>query len=408
MMKVLFLCLRLVFNVNDRTISRTTGYSYAVRDLMKQIASDNANIVDCICVNNEPSLKTWYDINILQRKFSNALVHIKKQYIFDGFRFSCQKNEGVTEFLRTEYYYIFGGWLENIIKKGNYDFVSIQGFTRYSMPYVIACENLGVKYGVSFHALDCFSKTYNDRDRSFITSMIKHFAEKSVPCSFISTVMKENAISCLTESEKKLARFSVILNGSSCNSSTKSARELLGISSEEKVCLCLGNINPRKNQYQLIKAYTMLDENIRKKLRIVMLGNVTDDRVKKLINEKNLQSRVILCGSVPKDEIGAYLQAADFVALLSLSEGFGLSIIEGFKFGLPSILWQDLDVTKDIYDPKCVLFVPKRTDECLAKYLLCMMEKNWNRDYIEMYSRKFSVEEMAERYMNWFVSIKER
>ena len=75
---------------------------------------------------------------------------------------------------------------------------------------------------------------------------------------------------------------------------------------------------------------------------------------------------------------------------------------------MPSILWQDLDVTKDIYDPKCVLFVPKRTDECLAKYLLCMMEKNWNRDYIEMYSRKFSVEEMAERYMNWFVSIKER
>ena len=214
----------------------------------------------------------------------------------------------------------------------------------------------------------------------------------------------EKAISCLSDEEKQKANFSVILNGASGITKKASLREYYGIGEDEKVCLCSGNINLRKNQYQLVKAYSLLSETEQNNLRIMLIGNLIDERVKEVITQNHLQDRIILCGAVPRNELGGYYNAADFTALLSLSEGFGLSIIEGFTFGLPAILWGDLDVTKDINDLNCVMFVSDRTDECLAQHLISMMKKNWNHNYIKEYARLFSVENMKEKYLNWFLN----
>lgn len=403
-MKILLLCLRLVFEVSDKTKSRTTGYSYAVRDLAAEIVRSGSNTVDCVCVNDEPALKNWHGVNILKRKLFKAGIFIKPNYILKGLASGREAKAGLAEILRTEYYYYFGGWIERLIRKGAYDFVSIQGFTRYSMPYVMACEKTGVKYGVSFHALDCFGDNYHDKDEAFMASMLRFFADKKVPCTFISTTMMEKAKSCLSEEEKQKANFSVILNGASSIVEKPSIRARYGISEKEKVCLCSGNINQRKNQYQLVKAYTLLEESKKNKLRIVLVGNLMDERVENLIVQDHLQDKIILCGSVARSELGAFFSAADFTALTSLSEGFGLSIIEGFAYGLPAILWEDLDVTKDINDPECVMLVPERTNECLVRYLSDIMEKNWDKKYILNYSRSFSIESMAENYLQWFLN----
>lgn len=403
-MKLLLLCLRLVFDVNEKTISRTTGYSYAVRDLAVELVRNGENEVDCVCVNDEPLLKSWHGVNVLQKKLFKAGLSIKPKYLLKGLRSGISANSGLMEIFRTEYYYLFGGWIENLIQNSSYDFISIQGFTRYSVPYVIACEKLGVRYGVSFHALDCLGDNYYDKDEKFMTSMLRYFAINSVPCTFISTAMMEKAISCLSDEEKQKANFSVILNGASGITKKASLREYYGIGEDEKVCLCSGNINLRKNQYQLVKAYSLLSETEQNNLRIMLIGNLIDERVKEVITQNHLQDRIILCGAVPRNELGGYYNAADFTALLSLSEGFGLSIIEGFTFGLPAILWGDLDVTKDINDLNCVMFVSDRTDECLAQHLISMMKKNWNHNYIKEYARLFSVENMKEKYLNWFLN----
>lgn len=401
-MKILLLCLRLVFNVDEKTISRTTGYSYAVRDLAVQLARDGKNTIDCVCVNDEPSLNTWHGVKILQRNLFKAGLSAKPKYLLKGFESGISAKAGIMEILRTEYYYLFGGWIEKLIKNGSYDFISIQGFTRYSVPYVIACERVGIRYGVSFHALDCFGDNYHDKDEKFMASMLRYFAVNSVPCTFISTTMMEKAISCLSDKEKQKANFSVIVNGASRITKRDSIRERYGIRKEEKICLCSGNINHRKNQYQLAKAYSLLNEKEQNSLRIILIGNLVDERVKEIVTQHHLQDKIIFCGSIPRDELGAYYSAADFTALVSLSEGFGLSIIEGFTFGLPAILWNDLDVTKDINDKNCVMFVPERTDECLAQHLIKMVRKKWNHEYIKEYARLFSIENMADKYFNWF------
>lgn len=401
-MKILMLCLRLVFDVNNKTISRTTGYSYAVRSLASELAQNPENKIDCICVNDEPKLKAWNGVNILQRNILKACLKSNPTYLIKGVKSGRATKRGLKEILRTEYYYLFEGWIEDIIRKGNYDFVSIQGFTRYSMPYVIACENVGVKYGVSFHALDCFGKNYRDKDEEFMTSMLKFFADNSVPCTFISTTMLEKAMGCLSKNEKETASFSVILNGVSQISKKGLAIKGSEAEDNEKICLCSGNINQRKNQYQLLKAYSMLDERVKNKLKIVLVGNLIDERVSEIINTYNLKERIVVCGAIPREELGRYFSRASFIALVSLSEGFGLSIIEGFSFGLPALLWSDLDITKDINDPNCVMMINDRSDEALASSLEKMLERKWDKEYILKYSSQFSIEKMAEKYLDWF------
>ena len=64
-------------------------------------------------------------------------------------------------------------------------------------------------------------------------------------------------------------------------------REKYKISYEKKIMLCVGNIYPNKNQFQVVRAYSMLPESIKNKLVILFLGNdCTSGEINILIKEK--------------------------------------------------------------------------------------------------------------------------
>ena len=206
----------------------------------------------------------------------------------------------------------------------------------------------------------------------------------------------------------KADSFSVICNG--CNvqmkSMTEDIRKEYGIAPDDFMFAFVGNVSANKNQYQVARAWKLLLDDLRSKCKILFVGRYKeDDELVKYIRDNHFENNLILCGMQPKNRVPAFYQACDATILTSITEGFGLSIIEGFVYGKPSVTFSDLPATEDLYDENAMILAKGRSDEDLADAMARMIRTSFNKDYICSYSQKFSFEKMAEKYCELFRSI---
>jgi len=184
---------------------------------------------------------------------------------------------------------------------------------------------------------------------------------------------------------------------------SKSIRELYNIPEEAKVLLYVGNISYNKNQIQAARAYCLLPEGLREKVHILFCGRFNeDDEVAQYVITNNLEDHLHLCGVIPKSEIQHYYQEGNATMLLSHSEGFGLSIIEGYAHGIPGLMFSDMDAASDLFDEACLLVVKERTDEALANGMEELINRRWEPELIFSKSKTFSSEKMAEKYIHLY------
>ena len=75
------------------------------------------------------------------------------------------------------------------------------------------------------------------------------------------------------------------------------------------------------------------------------------------------------------------------MALMSLSEGFGLSLIEGMHYGLPCMSFTDVDAFEVIYDECAMIGVEDHSDEAVAKGSEQLLTASWDNEWIKNYSK---------------------
>ena len=104
--------------------------------------------------------------------------------------------------------------------------------------------------------------------------------------------------------------------------------------------LFVGRVDPRKNLSNLVEAYSLIPEDIRKEnhLVLVLSGGQEDKENFQTENEIFLMDRSVhtIEGISEEDLIQLYSSASAFV-FPSLAEGFGLPIIEAMQCGCPVI-----------------------------------------------------------------------
>jgi glycosyltransferase involved in cell wall biosynthesis len=101
--------------------------------------------------------------------------------------------------------------------------------------------------------------------------------------------------------------------------------------------LYVGRLNTRKNVPNLIKAFSQLSNN---KYPLVLVGNKDwkTDNIDKLIQELNIENKVIQTGSVSLSELSSIYSLAKIFCFLSFEEGFGLPPLEAMASGIPIIV----------------------------------------------------------------------
>ena len=116
----------------------------------------------------------------------------------------------------------------------------------------------------------------------------------------------------------------------------KYLRSKYGISQNSRIILYVGNIKPHKNVKALIEAFSGLQKE---EISLVLVGRsfnkTTEDRL--LQNCSRNRERIILTGSVPKNELVDWYNLADVFVFPSLYEGFGIPPLEAMACGTPVV-----------------------------------------------------------------------
>ena len=137
-------------------------------------------------------------------------------------------------------------------------------------------------------------------------------------------------------------KISVIYNGLQTDIIKFKKENSLAIK-KEKIIICVGSFNPRKNLTPLIKAFEKLNLNDYK-LLIVGAKNENFNSQKPITSHKNIE----YLGYLPNFELFKLYQKAQLLIYPSLYEGFGIPILEAIYFGCP-VLVSNLAVYKEIY-----------------------------------------------------------
>ena len=137
--------------------------------------------------------------------------------------------------------------------------------------------------------------------------------------------------------------------------------------------LFVGTLEPRKNLDRLLSAFALVPQLYRDKFTLAIAGGKGwgGIDVEKLISKNGLQDSVKLLGYVTEQQLAVLYANAQFLAMPSIYEGFGLPLVEAMQFGTP-VLTSDVGSMAEIAGDAGVLVDPLSI-ESIAKAIVSLL-----------------------------------
>lgn len=408
-----------------------TGFGLMVQNIVGSVAElENVVLLTRVITKGKNEKKFKILSHTWGQFFSNAKL---KDWLI-GIKAFFANGVTVKDKARHVFYEVDGGYVRKQIQKEKPDIVHIHGIGTITESYIRICEEMKVRYTVTLHGLiglnDSVSAPAYEKqiERDFLIKAEKN----NIPVSVISSGMKARIEEKYLG--KKANNITVITNGTkkSNENDTKFIREEGTLTQEKfqeyysdclkqndlypklndtyaylqyskkngkKILFFVGNITKNKNQMQAVEI--LKNTKVFKNTLLVLWGREVDNgEVRRKIVEYQLHKNVILGGF--NDQMDIFWKFCDINLFLSLNDGFGLPIVEGYMHGVPCVTFEDLDATQDLYYPEAMLKVKDRSIESVANALRTSLDKNWNHEEIAEIGNMFSIDSMSEKYVNWY------
>lgn len=138
----------------------------------------------------------------------------------------------------------------------------------------------------------------------------------------------------------------------------------------------IGRIEKEKDQLSLIEAFKKVKEKVRDaKLYIIgdgSLKNVLEEK----ISEYDLSDSVFLTGFLSKKEIENYMINSKLFVLTSLTESFGLVLIEAMSYKIPCIAFDTSDGAKNLLSNGNGVLIKNRDIDKLSNEIISLLNDN--------------------------------
>ncbi|MFC1944243.1 glycosyltransferase family 4 protein [Chloroflexota bacterium] len=136
----------------------------------------------------------------------------------------------------------------------------------------------------------------------------------------------------------------------------------LALPLDSRVILFVGALSPHKMPNLLIKAMPAIIEKVPKAVLVIVGDGSLRVELERSAVELGIHQSVRFAGFVPRGEVSQYYRSADVFVLLSVSETFGIVLLEASAAGLPMIA-SDLEVFKPIVEDGYNGIVLRKLDE---------------------------------------------
>lgn len=314
--------------------------------------------------------------------------------------------------VRYFYYCLNKGYVRNTIKRIKPDVIHIHGLNQATKTYMEVCDELNVPYIVTLHGLIGLNDTVSAAswDKEFEREFLLKSENESIPVTVISTGMKnrieENYLHHKAENIVVITNGTDIPHESVCTDGEWNLRRKYNLPSASKIGLVVGSICERKNQVQIIDAMAELPTDIREKCAIFFCGrDYMNGQIQKKIERYQLQNNIFVLGFLSRNILSQLLDQADFNLVASKDEGFGLSIIEAFSHGLPTVTFNDIDAVMDLFNERAMVLAHDRSTKSLALAIHRVLEQSWDAAYIKEFAVRFSLWDMADKYVKEYGSM---
>lgn len=176
--------------------------------------------------------------------------------------------------------------------------------------------------------------------------------------------------------------------------------------------LFVGTLEPRKNLSRFLQAFSLVPENIRKDVSILIVGGDGwgGVNVSKIATNLGIGERVRILGYISDAELQVLYSKALFLAMPSLYEGFGLPLVEAMKYGTPS-LTSNISSMPEIAADAAVLVDPYNIysiSSGISKLLSDKSYLNFLKDRALLRHNNFSWDIAAQKTMSVFQKSIER
>lgn len=378
-MRILFIASSVY--IPDDKRKNVTGYDYIVSEIAQKL-SEKCEI-DLYLLRPYPHSCKVNAVSIFGHSYKDLIKFFRFRDILTYIKIAAKGNTDVKSRIRNVSYYLTMRDIERLIKRNNYDIVHIHGVTFMCALSSIAPAHCKVPFLFTMHGLISYGiPNISQIDQNSEQAVLNLVKDNDFIITTVSTGTK--MVPC---KDKGINPDKVVV----VNNAVKIDDASGSINWKEKypqvigksVVLSVGSICARKNQIQLLRAFNLLPDDVKSKTMIFLAGqDLSGGVVGEYVKKHHLNENVVICGFLSKKDLAGLYQIAHFNALLSISEGFGLSMIEAAKYGIPSLTFSDLDAAKDVYSPDSMLLLDERTDEAVAEGLRKMFSTEWDKEAI--------------------------
>ncbi|HHY89218.1 MAG TPA: glycosyltransferase family 4 protein [Chloroflexi bacterium] len=137
----------------------------------------------------------------------------------------------------------------------------------------------------------------------------------------------------------------------------------------EPIILYAGTLIPRKGADYLIRALPVVVQQC-PQARLVLIGEgEMREQLGRLVEQLGLQEKVTFAGTLPQEEVSAWMRRAQIFVLPSLEEGQGVVVLEALASGTPCVGSRAGGISDSI-TPDVGLLVPPGDSQALAGAML--------------------------------------
>ncbi len=161
----------------------------------------------------------------------------------------------------------------------------------------------------------------------------------------------------------------------------------------------VGRLAQPKDPLLLLKAFNGLSSDLKDKVQVSIIGDGPKRKeLERFIGENNLEQRVSLSGTIPREKVFEFLRRSDIFVLISNWEGFPYTIIEAMSCGL-AIIASDVGGVKEALNEYCGILVKRGDGGEIKNALEKLLEnpssiKKMGESARKRVEREFSLERM--------------